>query len=165
MNSQGILFREYLDPIRLKEGKSKCPCCGKLMRAYCKTMDKRLVQLGYDILDYLEREKRMLFKPADVWGNEADTLIAHRKICDVNKLHYWKLIESLKGGWTLTRKGFKFLTGRIQVPKSIWVFNDEVVLEDDTMVHVGNVDERWQVERSDYTFDYIPQKYETEFII
>ena len=34
-----MLLEQYLDPIRLKEGKDKCPCCGKLMRSYCKTLE------------------------------------------------------------------------------------------------------------------------------
>lgn len=40
---QRTLFAGYLDPTKLKEGKEKCPCCGKNLRAYAKNLDKRLI--------------------------------------------------------------------------------------------------------------------------
>lgn len=158
------LFSEYMDPVRLKAGKDNCPCCERPMRAYAKTLDKRLVLLAYDIVDHLEKQQKEKFKMNDVWALEADPVVAHRKICDANKLHYWDLVRQEKrgGAWKITRKGYEFLTGKIQLPKTVWVFNDRVVLEDDTMVHVGNVDERWQTSRADYVFDYVPQHYNTE---
>ncbi len=88
----------------------------------------------------------------------------HQKLCDYNKLHYWGIIDKAeKGvGWKLTGKGYDFLMGKIQLPKELWIFNNRIVEESDEMVTIENADPRWQECRSDWTFDYIPYRYNTE---
>lgn len=150
------LFEQYLNPIKLKEGKSKCPCCGKRMRSYCKTLDQRLVNLAWDIMFYLKQNKTEKFTARHVWDD-------HEKINDFQKLHYWGIIER-DGRWTMTYKGKQFLMGSIQLPKRVWVFNNRVVMEEDNaFVTVDKADPRWQQYRTDYTLDYVPRKYQTNF--
>ena len=156
---QKTLFAGYLDPVKLKEGKEKCPCCGKNLRAYAKNLDKRLIGLAWDILIYIEKNKLERFEAKWILDD-------HQKINDFQKLHYWGIIEEERGSskWRLTNKGRRFLMGEIQLPRKVWVFNNKVVLEEDEeMVNVDSVDERWQRCRLDYTMDYVPQKYQTEF--
>ncbi len=153
-----FLFQEYLNPLRLKAGKDKCPCCGKLMRAYCKTLDDRLVKLAWDIAIYLQKNKRQTFNPREVFTN-------YHHILDFQKLGYWGIVARTdkSGWWKMTKKGWAFLMGKIKLPKKVWVFNKKVVLEEDVyFVGVDNPDPRWQEERSDYTLDYLPHKYQTE---
>lgn len=149
---QQALFKEFLDPITLKAGKTKCPCCGKVMRAYAKTLDKRLIEL----LKEIGRHKS--FKPRQLFNED------HQKINDFQKLGYWDLIEKIKGGWKITDKGRRFLGGEIGLPKKLWIFNRKAVLEEDERIDVNGADFRWQKERLDYTMDYIPHKPEVKFI-
>lgn len=153
MPYQDLLFKKYLDPTRLKLGKDKCPCCGKLLRSYCKSLDQRLVQLFYEIMD---SAKNGVFNPRGVFKDD------HQKINDFQKLGYWNFIERTKrnGLWSITNRGIRFVTGKIQVPKRVWVFNNKVVLEEDELVDVARVDPRWQTERRDWSLDYIPKRSE-----
>ena len=151
--------------VKLKAGKDKCPLCGRLCRAYCKSLDKRLIKLAWDILIWMRENKRHAFNPKEVWLED------HQKINDFQKLHYFGIIERThdSGWWKLTKKGYRFLMGEIQLPKRVWVFNNEILRDEqgnpvveDEMVNVDNADERWQRERSDWVFDYLNYNYKLE---
>lgn len=138
-----------IDIPRLKAGKDKCPTCGKLMRAYAKTLDLRLVKIFYEIAE--KAKKNDYFNPRSVFMD------AHHKVNDFQKLHYWGFIERTKknGLWKVKQKGWSFLKGNIQVAKTVWVFNNKVIMEDDQFVDISKIDPRWQQGRSDYAYDYI----------
>lgn len=154
-----VLIKEYIQRHKfnienLRRGKDTCPYCKRPMRAYCKSLDDRLVKLAWDILIWKSKHKCKLFNPREVWGDD------HQKINDFQKLSYWKIIVRTKqaGQWGLTRKGLQFLRGDIQLPRRVWVFNHKVILEEDEMTMVDNPDPRWQQYRSDYTSDFVPLK-------
>jgi len=161
MIQQG-LFKEYLDPIKLKEGKQKCPCCNRLMKAYHKTLDDRLVDLAYEILGFLMGNIKLNFNPREVWGND---LNGHEKILDFQKLRYWGIIEKTgrSGWWFITKLGDEFLKHHTGVVRDCWPFNGEVILWGDDVVFAKYPDERWQKEKSDWTLDYLPVNYKTTF--
>lgn len=158
--------KHSLHPESLKHGKAKCLMCGKPMKAYCKTLDKRLIILLLEIADYCRREERETFNPRSVWANDEDE---HHKVTDFQKLQYFKsyksgqgLIEKTArtGVWRITRLGERFIKGEIQLPKRVWVFNNEVIdMEDMEMVAVDRADERWQQYREDWASDFFPMKY------
>lgn len=151
--NQDPLFKEYLYPAKLKEGKTKCPCCSRVMKSFAKTLDKRLIELAWDIRIFLNKKKRERFEFCQVWED-------HHKINDAQKLHYWGIIEKDGGDWVMTYKGKRFLDGKVQLPKRVWVFANRVVEEDDVyQVRVDNADPRWQECTLDYTNDYIVQDY------
>jgi hypothetical protein len=154
MIQQG-LFSQYLDPVKLKAGKDKCPVCGRICRAYCKTLDDRLIKQAWDILIFLHEKKCKTFNPREVWNDD------YKKILDMQKLSYWDIIERTKksGYWTLTNRGFRFLTKGIMLPRELWIFNREIIETSDVMITVDQVDERWQVDRSDYIYDFLPLNY------
>ena len=150
-----LYFKEYLAPEKLKVGKTNCPCCGKLMRAYCKSLDDRLVKLAWDILIWRKEHKSKMFKFKEIWGEDYQTIL------DAQKLSYFGIIKRIKGTskWGMTRQGLNFLKGDIQLPRRVWIFNRRVILEDELMTRVDNPDPRWQTYRSSYTLDYVPKKY------
>ena len=158
MGYQQFLFEEYLDPIRLKAGKQTCPCCGKKMRAYRKEINKKTASLLIEIFRWCRDNKRNTFNPVRVFDSN------HWAIAKMQILHYFGLISRTKhtGWWNLLPKGVDFLAGHIQIPQSVWAFNNKVILEDDAYVHIDNVVPQWQVSPSDYRFDYIPVQYRTE---
>lgn len=155
MKNQLDLFN--IDIVKLKEGKEKCPCCGKLMRAYCKTLDDRLIKQAWDILIFLQEHKCNSFNPREVWNDN------YKYILDFQKLSYWRIIERTEraGYWEMTGRGIRFLTRGLQLPREVWVFNRNVIEESDVMITVDKVDPRWQTERSDWTMDFLPFKYKT----
>lgn len=156
---QQILFSQYTTPAKLKVGKDKCPCCGKLMRAYKKTIDTRLIKLLYEILVSRQGKTHGAWNPREVFKND------HHKINDFQKLHYFGLIsrsEHTNGYWKITDRGRYFLLKQIQIPKELWVFNNEVIEESDELTDISKVDERWQQIRADWTFDYMPYNYNIE---
>ncbi len=147
MTQQSLFF----EPEKLKKGKDKCPTCHRLMRSYAKTLDLRLIKIFYEIAE-VARQHDNYFNPRRVFMDD------HHKVTDFQKLHYWGFIEKTKksGLWKMKQKGWQFLKGNIQVPKRVWVFNNQVVSEDDDlMVHVGNIDDRWQQGRSDWAYDFV----------
>jgi hypothetical protein len=124
-------------------------------RKYCKTLDKRLVGLLREIVEYMAQKKERSFNPRHVWQTDID---AHHKIADFQKLHYWEIIarrEKHCGWWYVTNLGKDFMKGRIQLPKRVWVQNNKVVKADDEMVFIGKLDERWQTDRPDWAMDFI----------
>ena len=155
--NQPPLFDQYLDPVRLKEGKDKCPCCGKLMRAYCKTLDKRFAGYLEDMFIFLRNRPSMIFRPEEIFGDD------HRKLNDFQKLGYWGLINKEGGGrWKMSPKVVRFLFNKISLPKRLWVFNNKVILTEDETVTIDKLDPRWQECRADYAQDYVPQNYKLE---
>lgn len=149
-----------LDPIKLKAGKEKCPCCKKLMRAYKKTLDRRLVDLAYEASEWMKNKKRQSFQIREVFEE-------HNKVNDFQKLKYFGIYRKVGRNnlWELTPRGYQFLFEGYSIPRFVWVFNSQVILRDDEKINVGKIDPRWQETRSDYTFDYIPKSYETELAI
>jgi len=153
------------DPIILKEGKHNCPACGRKMRANPRHMDKSLVESAYEAFDYLARNGRKIFKVAEIFVH-ADTADkgGHTKVNNFQRLHYWGFIRKVEkrgGYWEFTDKGRKFFNNSLWVPRTVWVFNNEVQWEDEKKVSVQTVLPRWQTDLSDYTLDYIRMPYKT----
>lgn len=155
--TQPSLFAQYLDPIKLKEGKEKCPCCGKRMAAYAKTLDVRLAGILKEIESYLDERKQKTFTLNEVFN------LDHHKINDSQKLHYYKIIERIPKTelWKITQRGRDYLANKIPMPRHVWVFNNEVILEDDDLRFIGQLDPRWQTTKFDFCADYILQPYQT----
>ena len=150
---QITIFDKTIRVDDLKKGKLCCDGCGRNMRAYAKTLDKRLLYLGYDILDYLRQNKKTSFRAKDIWSD-------HHKINDFQKLGYWKIIRRDKSSWKLTNNGKAFLIGKRPLPNRIWVFKNNAVDWEDELLLIHQIDDRWQETRSDYTLDYINIKQE-----
>lgn len=129
-------------------------------RKYCKTLDRRLVYLLREIIEYMAQEKERSFNPRHIWKTDVD---AHHKIADFQKLHYWSIIakrEKHSGWWYVTNHGKDFMRSNIQLPKRIWVQNNKVVKTDDEMVTIKQLDERWQTDKADWAMDFIMNSYE-----
>lgn len=134
----------------------ECDCCDhgreKPKRAYCKTLDKRLVDLGFEAFNFLLDTQKKEFKTKDIWSE-------HKKLADFQKLGYWDIFRRTKHGWKITETGYRFLTGQLELPERIWV-KDWLKLKapvrvSEELVGIGDLRPRWQTERADYTLDYI----------
>lgn len=157
------LFRSLIKIIlgKMKQARliqCECAChaeCDqeKPKRAYCKTLDQRLVDLAFDAFQYLLDTQRKTFKTKDIWEN-------HHKLTDFQKLGYWDIFRKTRGeGWKITETGYRFLTGQLELPQRVWVrdwlkLGTPVKVSDDT-VTIDDLKPRWQDSRSDFTLDYI----------
>jgi hypothetical protein len=157
MSFQDALFRDHLDPIRLKEGKEKCPCCKRPMKAYGYNLNKKQVDLAYRIFEWCARVNEWEWNAEEVFKSDVR---AHKQF---SKLQYHGIIKLINhnGIWKITKIGTDFLTGRITLPRKVWVFDNHVILRDDSFVHVDKVEPEWKIERADWIMDYIPQPYKT----
>lgn len=156
---QTVLFSQYLDPIKLKEGKTKCPCCERPMKAYGYNLDDKLVNLAIEVYEFCKNSKTKTFRPKDVFGEEL------RANTQFQKLKCHRIIDRTKntGWWKLTKLGTSFLEGRVKLPRKVWVFADSVILEDDIYQNIWQIEPRWKEWSRDWILDYIPQGYNLSF--
>ena len=161
MNIQQHLFSEYLDPIKLKEGKQKCPCCQRPVKAYGYVITDKLVNLAYEITNWCSASSKLTFSPEEVFIGD------YKALTQFQKLKMFGIIERTNhsGWWKLTKKGYKFLRGDIKLPRKVWVFADKVILKDDIFVSINQIEKCWKERSQDWTLDYILQPYQTEFQI
>lgn len=153
------IFREtFLTKEHLIKGDVIC-LCDRPIHAHAKTMDKRLVRLMRMALDHLKENGKQLedkFDKAEVYGDSSIM------VSDFNKLHVWGLVEMVRYRvYRFTERGKGFMFGSTMIPRRVWVYNDRgdrkkrIIIEDDEMVSVDQVDDRWQTGKQDYNFDYI----------
>jgi len=156
---QQVLFQNYLDPIKLKEGKTKCPCCNRAMKAFGYSLNENLIEYAGFIYDHCKYQKNDMFLSKHVSPD-------HKFLSQFQKLKPFGIIRRQKKSsyWKLTRLGKQFMEGRAALPEKVWVFNDEVVLESDEQVNVGQAKrtKEWKQCSFDWVVDYIPQGYKTE---
>ena len=154
--SQVSLFHDQ-EVKKLIAGKEMCRECGRKKRAYAKTLDKRLVAVLLKAVNYCEKAHSVRFDIFDVYGD------SERLKADFRKLHYWGIVENTGRyrQYEITNKGWKFVMGNIRLPKIVWVWRDEVILSSESTVAIFEVEKRWQLEKSDYTFDYLPYPFAT----
>jgi len=158
MYQQG-LFNEYLDPIKLKEGKQLCPCCSRPLKAYGYEITKELVDIGMKILEWCIGNKNYNFLSKEIFEG-------HKELTQFQKLQYFGIIKRLDKSmeWRLTKTGYLFLKGSIQLSEKVWVFRNKVVLREDRMIYVGQVQLDWKT-RWDWINDYILVSYEKVFFV
>lgn len=152
MCQQANLFQQFktgeLDPKDFIKKSGQCRFCHSLLRIRPKYLDKRL---GSYVVDIYKVVKDKSFLAKQIWQE-------HNKIVDFQKLHYFGIIERVGYcRWKLTYRGLRFARGEIQLPKRVWILNNEVVDIDDEPTDIKRLDSRWQDCRNDFTQDYIPQ--------
>ncbi len=159
--------------VQLKQGKAKCPVCERMCRAYAKTLDERLVNLGLKCLKFCLDNNRKIFRFEEVVINKdmtkQEARRASKDVADLQKLHYWNIIEKTDKAtfWRITEHGMSWLFGNGKLPEKVWVFGNERLRGEDwergvRMVSVDEVSKRWQVEIQNYRLDYRYKGYKGE---
>jgi hypothetical protein len=120
----------WVNTCLLMRTKILCPCCGLMVYAARRRIDKKMgIALS------------LLGGHRDRNGNEyvhVGRLMARKKYVDKNRdwsrLKHWGFIEERvsatgegRGFWRITDDGLDFLDGKIQAPKVRYIFNDRVV--------------------------------------
>ena len=118
-----------------------CSTCGAklveykhgLSRVLCKTLAVVATQFGDT-------------KPHQI----KDMRLNYNQRCNFQKLKYWHLIKKIgdaegKGGtWAITDNGMSFISGEIEMPKSVWTFRGEPVRYSDETIFITDVSKGWK---------------------
>ena len=125
-----------------KEGEDgACSTCGAklveykhgLSRVLCKTLAVVATQFGDT-------------KPHQI----KDMRLNYNQRCNFQKLKYWHLIKKIgdaegKGRtWAITDNGMRFISGEIEMPKSVWTFRGEPVRYSDETIFITDVSKGWK---------------------
>ena len=115
-----------------------CECCGAKMVEYRHSFNYALAFCLHRI--YLE-ENPVNIKTLDLhtyqWNN-------------FQKLQYWGLVEKafdhsgdrIKGMWSITERGIKFVEGRIKIRKSVWTYRSEPLRADGNEILFDDVHDK-----------------------
>lgn len=131
----------------LAKGISKgcaCPACGQHVQMYKRTITRAMAK-GLSILASLpdtEKDKDGFFHMEKAMKKYCDDASARG---DMPKLRFWGLLEaregkredgsSRNGYYRVTLQGFEFLRGKIEVEKSLWIFNDKVKMRSEEKIN------------------------------
>lgn len=156
MSYQQILGQLFLDPIKLKEGKVKCPACGRACKGWGYNLNKKMVMMGMRILKYCQEYNTDLFNSRELFGEES---LFHQ----FSKLKCFGIIERTKNEciWKLTWRGKRFLFGKGKLDKKVWYF-DDYLFDKDGEIYVWQADTDWKTTYFDFLQDYILVPYKTQ---
>lgn len=127
MNEQkrtiGVAVTEFF------KGGAACPYCLRWGKIYQRSINRGMVGIMFHI--YWETKDK---KPENGWLKISDHLGNIKKehgCMEYSKLKFWGLLEpqlhSNQGFWRITEKGIDFLLEKITIPRSIFLFGNELV--------------------------------------
>ena len=154
MSYQLDIFKgQYLDPLVLKEGKKCCPVCDRPLKSFGYVLTDKLVHLAFKIADHCQAGKTIYFNPQEI--------LDIKEIKQYHKLGYWKIIEqdSKQSWWKITKIGYRFLNGEIELPRKVWIWRGKVILKDDLLAHISRLEPCYKQLVSDWCLDYILKPY------
>lgn len=112
---RGTLLQAQQFIARFKDTGVKCPCCGVYIFRYWRAIYGRMARW---LIVLCERYKN---SPRWYSSNEINArLNDDYRSGDYGKLEYWRLTRSRgykTGLWKPTKRGFRFVSGEIKVPK------------------------------------------------
>jgi hypothetical protein len=106
-------------------GGGECPCCRQRVQMYDRQINSSMAQT--------------LIKFHQVNGMEWGHLRASDHSREGSKLRHWGLIENEKilrpdggrsGWWRITATGRSFVLGELRVPKTVWIYDNELMRVD-----------------------------------
>jgi hypothetical protein len=100
-------------------GGVKCPCCGGFCKVYDRPLNNRLVSWLENLIE--------IYDARGQWVHVSRHEMLVTKGGDYAKLKYWRFIKSHpeKGGfWKPTKRGRKFIRGRLKVASHARVYKD-----------------------------------------
>jgi hypothetical protein len=124
---------EYLAE-HMKEG-VQCPCCKQKVQLYEVKLSRTMVKGLATILHYREAHA-----PLDGWVHIPTELPELQRIRKYPKLAHWELLEESPekaGSWRVTKTGWNFMLGRIEIPQIALVYNAKVRGFNGPMIRIG----------------------------
>lgn len=121
---------------QLDEG-AKCPCCKQHAKIYRRKLNSGMAASLIAFAKVTQQSQ-----PKDGWLKVPDDFVQTSKLVTIlknreyNKLKHWGLLEGqgpdlsldaavpYSGHWRLTEQGFKFVRGEIEVPESVYLYDN-----------------------------------------
>lgn len=154
MKLQLDIFLEKFPIEKLKKG-VECECCGHTFKAFGYDLDLRFVALAEKIMDYSTLHREKTWDRRAVFGDDVN---AQKHFYH---LEYFGIIEPTKKQniWKITQRGWDFMIGEIRLPSKVWIHDwrrwRKPILEEDRLIHIGEVEPRWKYLQSHWTMDFI----------
>jgi hypothetical protein len=147
--------RELFNAENIRKGQT-CPCCNKFMKMYHWTFLKSMVQALAYFYKYHQEHGGNTFVHFEDYLRQNDATKCRGAF---NYLKYWNMIEKCdtsddtvkaRGYYRILPKGIAFLKGEIAVPKSMWLYDDEVKEWDTIEVRVKDIYKNFNYEEMVY---------------
>lgn len=97
----------------------KCPCCGHVTAAYTYKLNKCRLATLRKIIDAYEQKNSAVGRKDLVLSNVEYSTLPH--------LQFWGFIQIAPQGYYPTRQGVDFIYGRISVPETVAVLENEIL--------------------------------------
>lgn len=122
-----------------------CTSCGAKLRQYKHSLNELLIQALATLA------------AAGGCTNIARIGLTHNQICNFAKLRYWHLIARYgsEGIWRITSRGYKFLSGAIEIQKSVITYRGELVGFAGELINVHDYLDGSYMRRVDYALNSI----------
>lgn len=125
----------------MKKEENVCPHCGQSMREYkvgiTKMMAHTLVKFRMAVLELGRNEIHLL---KDMKGKSFE--LTDHEWNNFTRLRFHGLAVKVKGKsgyWLLTKRGADFLNGKAEIPKDVWIRNNEIVERSEETVTIGDI--------------------------
>lgn len=107
--------------------KEFCPHCGQSIMKHRQALTKGLVGILLKVANYHKTEFHL----------QKDVSLTKNEYTNFQKLKFWGLVkksDKISGAWSITGIGYKFLMNEIDLPYSVYTFNNRVVEQDSEKV-------------------------------
>lgn len=101
-----------------------CPTCGRHAVARPVHLDADLITLLDYFMDASDGGRVSVGVTRRTNTHVPDWVVSGRQY---GRLRYWGLLSGGHGTYTLTQRGLMYLSGRLSLPETVWVLDDEVI--------------------------------------
>ena len=128
--------------------KKFCPSCGQSLMVYKHSIARRLALIILKVKDYTVP-----------FHLQKDACLSHSENTNFYKVPYWGIVEADdfgSGYYRITDKGREFIAGRIEIPKWIKTFDNNIVEKSKEMVSIEYCKQYWDKtykQREEYIAD------------
>ena len=109
----------------------RCPACGQSVKLYKRTLNRGMASVLIDIYKVCREQNVEYLHVSEHFLGQKDNAVAR----EYSKLRFWGLLEEEPGErengngtgrWRVTPLGEAFVKGRVLVPRSVLVFNNQL---------------------------------------
>lgn len=139
---QAQKYAEIVTKYMVDNKVKNCLCCAESMGLVARTLSIQTVDALRKILVKVHTIQVNDVVPAEFVGELKLNRVQYNNL---NVLKKHGLIAKLKAStdkrirYCITRKGFDFITGRIEIPRTVWSFRNKTVRKSEEMIKVGDI--------------------------
>jgi len=113
-----------------------CPCCNHKSKIYRRQFDSTFVMFLMSLVHLRKTDFKASKTVPYFKVQEYAVKTFNRRITDYNLIEKWDLIVNIDGNICLSSLGFQFLKGTLNIPKILYIRNDQIISQSDETVNV-----------------------------